>query len=151
MSNKSNKGNNSADAPAIVETPATDAATTVNHLLTYRRDHPGDRCSYGIAGNSGIVVFDKGLFVGGVAPATITVDCDLVPVKADNKAQREEAKVKAAAERAEKAQAKIIAAQARAEEKQRKAGEALEKAQAKLKAAADAKAAEAAKVDATAQ
>lgn len=46
--------------------------------LTFRRNHPGGgplgRCSYGVAGVPGIVVFDMGLFPGGVAPATITLD-----------------------------------------------------------------------------
>lgn len=50
-------------------------------LLTFRRLHPGGgplgRCSYGVAGVSGIVVFDMGLFPGGVAPATITLSCEL--------------------------------------------------------------------------
>lgn len=46
--------------------------------LTFRRNHPGGgplgRCSYGVAGVPGIVVFDLGLFPGGIAPATITLD-----------------------------------------------------------------------------
>lgn len=54
-------------------TPATPVSTT----LHYRRAHPGGgplgRCSYGIPGVPGIVVFDLGMFVGGVAPATIVV------------------------------------------------------------------------------
>ncbi len=49
--------------------------------ITFRRNHPGGgplgRVSYGVAGVPGIVVFDLGLFVGGVAPATITLDCEL--------------------------------------------------------------------------
>lgn len=52
-----------------------------NFTLTYRRNHPGGgplgRCSYGLAGVPGIVVFDLGLFPGGVAPATITLDVAL--------------------------------------------------------------------------
>ena len=51
-------------------------AVSANTLL-YRRDHPGDRASYGIAGVPGIVVFDKRLFANGKAPKTITLDCDL--------------------------------------------------------------------------
>lgn len=49
--------------------------------LTFRRNHPGGgplgRCSYGVAGVPGIVVFDLGLFPGGVAPTTITLDVTL--------------------------------------------------------------------------
>lgn len=129
---------------ATAETTASVSEQAKNFTLTYRRDHPGDRCSYGIAGNSGIVVFDKGLFAGGVAPATIVLDCEMVPVKADSKAERETKKAAAAEERAKKAQERIAAAEARAEAKKVKAAEALEKAQAKLKAAAEKKAAEAA-------
>lgn len=47
------------------------------NTLTYRKDHPKDRASYGIAGVPGIVVFDKRLFANGKAPKTITLDCDL--------------------------------------------------------------------------
>lgn len=54
--------------------PATASTVTVLH---YRRAHPGGgtlgRCSYGIPGVPGIVVFDVGMFVGGIAPATITL------------------------------------------------------------------------------
>lgn len=54
--------------------------TTVQ-TLTFRRNHPGGgplgRCSYGVAGVPGIVVFDLGLFPGGIAPATITLDVPL--------------------------------------------------------------------------
>lgn len=52
-----------------------------NFTLSFRRNHPGGgplgRCSYGLAGVPGIVVFDLGLFPGGVAPATITLDVEL--------------------------------------------------------------------------
>lgn len=52
-----------------------------NFKLTFRRNHPGGgplgRCSYGLAGVPGIVVFDLGLFPGGVAPAEITLDVAL--------------------------------------------------------------------------
>jgi hypothetical protein len=53
----------------------------VGNSITFRRLHPGGgplgRCSYGVAGVNGIVVFDMGLFVGGVAPTTITLSCEL--------------------------------------------------------------------------
>lgn len=59
------------------------AATTV---LTFRRNHPGGgplgRCSYGKAGVPGIVVFDLGMFPGGIAPQTITIDCAMVEPQA---------------------------------------------------------------------
>lgn len=52
-----------------------------NQVLTFRRNHPGGgplgRCSYGVAGVPGIVVFDLGLFPGGIAPATITLNVEL--------------------------------------------------------------------------
>lgn len=50
-------------------------------ILHFRRNHPGGgplgRCSYGLPGVPGIVVFDLGLFPGGMAPKTITLDCAL--------------------------------------------------------------------------
>lgn len=62
------------NAPA---TTATATATTPATTLHYRRAHPGGgalgRCSYGIPGVPGIVVFDLGMFIGGIAPATITL------------------------------------------------------------------------------
>ena len=53
--------------------------------LVYRKQHPGGgslgRCSYGVAGVPGIVVFDMGLFSpetlasnGGMPPATLTIN-----------------------------------------------------------------------------
>ena len=71
-------------------TPTTGApaapATVVTAVLHYRRAHPGGgplgRCSYGVPGVPGIVVFDMGLFAGGVAPATITIDVALAEPKA---------------------------------------------------------------------
>lgn len=135
---KRNGGAAVEDTP-VVETPAT-PTVVANHVLTYRREHPGNRCSYGIAGNSGIVVFDKGLFAGSTeagfqAPATITLSCEMVPVKADTKVAREAAAAQKLIERAAKAQAKIEAAAAKALERQAKADEALAKARAKVEAA----------------
>jgi len=56
------------------------------YTLHYRRQHPGGgplgRCSYGVPGVPGIVVFDMGLFAGGVAPATITVNVALAAPQA---------------------------------------------------------------------
>lgn len=131
-----------AEQPQTTETaaPAPAAPTGPNFVLTYRREHPGNRCSYGIQGNSGIVVFDKGLFVGGdqpgfTAPPVITLDCQMVPIKLDNKTAKAEEQARKLAERAEKAKAKIEAAQAKAAEKAKKAEEALKAAQAKVAAA----------------
>lgn len=64
-------------------TPATPAtpATPVTGVLHYRRAHPGGgplgRCSYGIPGVPGIVVFDVALFLPGAPPATIAVNVAL--------------------------------------------------------------------------
>lgn len=148
---KSKGGNGNA---AVEDAPATDGATTeapaavANFVLHYRREHPGNRCSYGIAGNAGIVVFDKGLFQGSdqagfQAPAVITLDCEMVPIKQDNKTAKAEAAAAKLVEKAQKAQAKILAAQAKAEERQKKADEALRKAQEKVAAATSGKTASA--------
>jgi hypothetical protein len=60
--------------------------TGTNNTMSFRKDHPKDRASYGIAGVAGIVVFDKRLFANGKAPKTITLDCDLaVPEEAPAK------------------------------------------------------------------
>jgi len=134
-----------ASDPGVVEAPAAGP----NFSMTYRRQHPANRSSYGVSGNSGIIVFDNGLFPGSTEagwtpPAVITLDCELVPVKADNKTAKAEAAAAKAQEKAAKAQAKIEAAQAKAVEKQRKADEAMAAAKAKLEAAQAAAAAKAA-------
>lgn len=136
---------NSGDqTPAPAATPA--AAAVANFVLTFRRNHPGNRCSYGIPGNSGIVVFDRGLVAGtvpttsesdlGGMPATITMDVELVAPKADNKTAKVEEAARKAQEKADKAAAKAAAAQAKIAERAAKAAEALAKAQAKVAAAA---------------
>lgn len=117
-----------------------------NFVLTFRRNHPGNRCSYGIAGNSGIVVFDRGLVAGtvpttsnedlGGMPATITLDAEMVEPKAVAKADKAEAQAAKAKEKADKAAAKVAAAEAKAAAKVAKAQEAAAKAQAKVAAAA---------------
>jgi hypothetical protein len=58
----------------VTEQPTPQAS---NHTLTYRKNHPGNRCSFGIPGVPGIVVFDLKLFANGKPPATIVLDCDL--------------------------------------------------------------------------
>jgi hypothetical protein len=153
---KDKRNRNQQDETPVTEQPSTEQAAAAvetatqevvtagpNFTLTYRRQHPSKRSSYGIAGNAGIVVIDNGLFPGSNVegwqpPATITVDCELVPVKADNKTQKAEQAAAKLAERAAKAQAKIEAAQAKAAEKKAKADAAMAAAQAKLKAAQDA-------------
>jgi hypothetical protein len=128
--------------PVAVETTVASAA---NYTLTFKRNHPQDRCSYGIAGNPGIVVFQRGLFVGaqpftsntdlGGLPNTITLSCEMVQPKADNKTAKAEAAAVKAVEKAAKAEAKIVAAQAKAAEKAAKATAALAAAQVKIAAA----------------
>lgn len=114
----------------------TAPASTNNYFLTYRREHPGDRSSFGVAGNAGIVVFDNGLFVGGVAPREgITLNVELVPIKVDNKTAKVEAAAAKLVERAAKAADKLVASQAKAEEKRVKAEAALAAAKAKVAAA----------------
>jgi hypothetical protein len=141
---KQNKDNgNTADNAVNTEAVAAPAQGT-NHTLVYRRDHPQNRCSYGISGVSGIVVFDKNFFPDGVPPATITVDCVLADPKPDTKALKAELAAQRAIERAAKAEARIEAAKAKAEEKATKAAEALKAALARAEAAK----ADAAKVDA---
>lgn len=59
----------------VNETETTTTTTTTT--LFFRRMHPGGgplgRCSYGIPGVPGIVVFDVGMFLGGICPATIVL------------------------------------------------------------------------------
>lgn len=110
-------------------------AVAENQVLTYRRDHPKDRCSYGIAGVSGIVVFDKGLFLNGVPPQTITLDVNLALPKPDGKAAKAEAAAARLAERAAKAEARAAAQAAKVAERAAKAEAALAAAKAKIAAA----------------
>lgn len=107
-----------------------------NYTLNYRKDHPKNRCSYGVPGVSGIVVFDKNLFAGGVPPATITVDVELALPKVVSATAKAEAAAVKAAEKAAKAAEKIAKATAKAAERQAKADAALATAKAKADAAA---------------
>lgn len=132
---KSGRSESESNTQTTTEASAQAAQPTTNNILTYRRDHPGERCSYGIAGVPGIVVFDKGLFADGVAPPTITLSCLLALPRPDKKAEREAARVAKAEEKARKAQERLVAQQAKAVERQAKAQEALAKAQAKAAAA----------------
>ena len=73
--------------------------STSTSTLTFRKDHPKDRASYGIAGVPGIVVFDTPLFANGKAPKTITLDCDLaVPEEPKKKVTAKGAKADASAQ-----------------------------------------------------
>jgi len=144
-------GGNMGDTPEqptgeqSVAVEITGTVVAPNYMLTFKRNHPQDRCSYGVAGNPGIVVFQRGLFVGarpftsntdqGGLPGTITLNCELVQPKADNKTAKAEVAAAKAVEKAAKAQAKIEAAQAKATEKAVKAAAALEAAKAKIAAA----------------
>jgi hypothetical protein len=97
----------------------------MNRVLSYRRDHPGDRSSYGVSGVPGLVVIHHSLIAGfgteGFAPpAVINVDFDLAEPKEDKRSA-------AAAERAAKAQERAMKAAERAQ----KAAERLAQFQAK--------------------
>lgn len=125
---------------APVETSQAAEGSQPNHVIMYRRDHPGGgalgRCSYGIAGVPGIVVFDKSLFPDGVPPASITLDCVVVSPRTRVVTAKAELQAQKAIERAQKAQARIDAAAAKAAERQAKADKALADAKARVEAAA---------------
>lgn len=65
-----------ATAQATQPAPTTAQAMPAT-TLHYRRNHPGGgvlgRCSYGVPGLPGIVVFDLALFASGLPPATLVV------------------------------------------------------------------------------
>ena len=123
----------------------SNTSTGVNFVLTFKRNHPQDRCSYGVAGNPGIVVCQRGLFVGTTTPTdihdragmpeTLTVDVELVPVKAGDKEAKATVAAQKVIEKAAKAAAKVVASQTKASEKAAKAPAALAAAQAKINAA----------------
>lgn len=145
MAKDRNRGNSAVEesqAPvseqAVGAVAPSEQATAVaqhNYVIVYRRDHPGNRCSYGIAGVPGIVVFDKGLFAGGVAPASITMDCELALPKVDNKTAKAEEAARKAQEKADKAAKKLAESQEKAKARAEAAAEKLRKAQEKLAAA----------------
>lgn len=121
---------NGEQGEQVEERRATDLVPTANHDIVFRRDHPQDRCSFGIAGVPGIVVFPKGFFVGEV-PTTITLSCALQAPRLDAKASKAEAAAAKAQAKADKEAEKVAKAAAKAEEKKAKADEALAKARAK--------------------
>lgn len=142
-----NRDNVTNISDAQTTQPVTEAPVPAeNFLLVFRRNHPGNRCSYGIEGNSGIVVFDRGLIAGtvpttsqtdlGGMPPSITLDCVLVPVKVDNKTAKAEAAAAAAQAKADKAAERAAAVQQKIADKAAKAAAALAAAQAKVASAA---------------
>lgn len=114
-----------------------------NYTLSFKRNHPQDRASYGIPGNAGIVVFQRSLFAGATAPAdntdlaglplTITLDCQMVNPQA--KASKSEAAEARAAEKAAKAVAREAAKLEKAQAAQEKALAKAAKLNAQLEAA----------------
>lgn len=132
-------GNTEVSETPVSETPAS-AAPAANFTLVYRRAHPQARWTYGVDGNSGVVVIPASLLKGSDAPgfeppATIMVDVELVAPKATAKVDKAEAAAAKLAERAAKAAAKVAAAQAKVQERQAKAEAALAAAKAKVEAA----------------
>lgn len=85
MANNKGKGSAAATVAAAAAVVAVQVAQATpvqgSYTLHYRRQHPGGgalgRCSYGVPGVAGIVVFDMALFAGAVAPATITLNVAL--------------------------------------------------------------------------
>ena len=66
------KNKSTAPVAATAQAPATEQpVVATNHTLTYRKNHPNGRCSYGVAGVPGIVVFDLKQYADGKPPATI--------------------------------------------------------------------------------
>lgn len=119
------------------KTETTEAqAPQGNFSLTYRREHPGNRCSYGIPGNAGIVVFDRGLFADPAFNGPIMLDVEMAQPKADNKAEKLAAAAVKAQEKIAKAEEKRVAAEAKAVERKAKAEAALEAARKKVADAA---------------
>jgi hypothetical protein len=70
-------------------------AEPTTNTLTFRKTHPKNRCSFGVKGVPGIVVFDCGLFADGKPPKTITVDCNLtIPTSNSSKDEKVAAEAK---------------------------------------------------------
>lgn len=116
----------------FAETPVAGNRTVLFHS-PHPRTGPASRVSYTIPGVSGNVVIFLSMFKDGVAPKSITFDCELAEpvIKADSTAKAEAAAAKAV-ERAAKAQARVDAASAKATERAAKAQAALDAAKAKL-------------------
>lgn len=135
--------------PAAADQPADPTpAATANFTLSYRREHPGNRCSYGIAGVPGIVVFDRGLFADPTFNGVIVVDVPLALPKVDNKTAKAEAVAAKAQERAAKAAEKLAASQKKAADRAAAAQAKLDAARARVEAATKAAQATTASTDA---
>jgi hypothetical protein len=98
-------------------TTATAGGQEPNFTATLNRnDHPGNRSTYVIAGTPGCIVVKNSLFASGVAPATISLDVEMVAPKAKAASVKLE-KLNAAIAKAEAtlvaAQAKVAAAEAK--------------------------------------
>lgn len=138
-----------SETQSPVTSEASAQVSGPNYVLTFKRNHPQDRASYGIPGVSGIVVVQRGMFAGTTPftsntdlagmPATITVDAPLASPRPDNKAAKAEAAAAKVAERAAKAKEKAEAQAAKLLERQAKADAALKAAQEKAAAAVAAK------------
>lgn len=90
----------------------------MNRVLSYRRDHPGNRSSYGVAGVPGLVVIHHSLLAGFdqpgfQPPAVINVDIDLAEPRGDKRSEKAAERAAKAAERAEKAAKRAAEAQTR--------------------------------------
>jgi hypothetical protein len=139
-------GSASEAVTAVTEVAAAaPVSTEPNFTLRFKRNHPQDRASYGIAGVPGIVVVQRGM-VFGTTPFASNTDLAGMPAEivvsirlADPKASNTEAKAAAAAakaqEKADKAAAKLAAQQEKVAKKAKEAEEKLAAAKAKLEAA----------------
>lgn len=107
-----------------------------NRTAIFHSPHPktgvASRVSYTIPGVPGNIVIFLSMFKDGIAPPTLTLDVDLAEPKPDGKQAKAEAAALKAQEKAEKAQARLVAQQAKAVEIAAKAQAALEAAKAKL-------------------
>lgn len=124
MSSKRNENGGTA----VMEQPeaTSTAPVTSNRTLVFHSVHPSNRVSYKIPGVPGNVVIFNTMFRDGIAPPTITVDCELaLPQPKVDKSAEKAAK---AAERATKAAERLAVQQAKAAERQAKADAALQRA-----------------------
>ena len=150
MSNKNRDRNvKEAEAPSAQSSQVEAVASETrgpNLIAFFHRNHPQNRASYVIPGQSGLIGVQRDLVVGTTPftsntdlagmPATITLGVELVAPKADQSEAKAAAATLKAQEKADKAAAKAVAAAAKIEDRAAKAKLALETAQAKVDAAA---------------
>lgn len=122
---------NVTDVAAVVETPVVGNRTAVFHSFHPKQGTP-DRVSYKVDGIPGAIYMFLTLFKDGIAPQTLTLDCELAEPKPDGKQAKIEAAAVRATEKAIKAQERLDAQQAKAMAAAVKAQEALDAAKAKL-------------------